>query len=341
MLHYNLSVEREVPFGMAVGVAYAGSRGYNLIATTEGNPAIPQILPDGSAFWTGEEERINPAWDTMEMKVADGKSWYNSVQFKLNKRMGRGLQFQSAFTLAKSEDNGATASGQDTGGAVHAGRSNPFDLDFERGPAVQDVRANFRFSIIYSPPDFASLGSVAGKIFNGWQVSSIVALQSGQPLTVALGSNRSRSQTLNGPSGLDRPDLVPGVSIEDVTSGVSRGCGDIPAGTPVGTPDLWFDPCAFTIPDAGTLGNVSRGALRLPGYASVDVSLVKRIPLGVASRLELRGEVFNLLNRANFGVPSRIVYAGQNDVENPISNAGQISTAANARQVQLAVRFVF
>ncbi|MFH1574205.1 MAG: hypothetical protein ABIG68_09495, partial [Acidobacteriota bacterium] len=341
MVHYNVAVERELPFDMAVSVAYAGSRGYNLVTTTEGNPTIPQTLPDGRVYWTGAEERINPAWDTMELKIADGRSWYNSLQLKVNKRMSRGLQFQGSFTWAKTEDTGSTVSGQDTGGTQHQGRSNVFDLEFDKGPAVHDVRYNFRFSMIYGPTALLPPASVAGKILNGWQIASIVTLTSGQPFTVALGTNRSRSQTLNGPSGLERPDLVPGVRIEDVTSGVSRGCGSIPAGTPVGTPELWYDPCAFAIPAAGTLGNVGSNSLRLPGYATVDLSLVKRVPLGEVARLELRGEVFNLLNRANFGVPDRIVYVGRNDVGAPVSTAGQISSAGRARQVQLAVRFVF
>jgi hypothetical protein len=154
-------------------------------------------------------------------------------------------------------------------------------------------------------------------------------------------TNRSRSGQLGGQAGLDRPDLVPGVRPEDVTRGVSRGCGDIKAGTPVGTADLWFDPCAFTIPQLGTLGNAPRNGFRMPGYSRIDLSFMKMIPLRGSVRTELRVDVFNVLNRVNLGNPDRIVYGALANVENPLVTAGTITSADAARQAQLSVRVSF
>jgi hypothetical protein len=109
----------------------------------------------------------------------------------------------------------------------------------------------------------------------------------------------------------------------------------------VGTADLWFDPCAFTIPQLGTLGNAPRNGFRLPGYSRVDLSVMKMIPIRGSARTELRVDVFNLFNRVNLGIPDRIVYGALADVEAPLVTAGTITTADAARQAQLSVRISF
>lgn len=342
MWHYNVAVERELLANMSLTVAYAGSRGSNLLRSTEGNPRIPsQTLPDGRPFWTGREPRLSPYWDTIEYKVADSRSEYNSLQLRLNQRLSEGLQFQNSLTWSRAMDAYANVANVDVGGAEAQTGDNPFDRDRDWAPAPTDVPLNWRFNLVYRLPDAFKPGSVAGALLNTWQVATIVQATSGQPFTPGLTTNRSRSGVLGGPSGQDRPDLVPGVRPEDVTKGVSRGCGNIPAGTPVGTAALWFDPCAFSIPQAGTLGNAPRNAFRLPGYSRVDLSFMKMVPIGGSVHAELRVDLFNVFNRANLRVPNRIVYAARSDVENPLVTAGQITVADAARQAQLSVRLAF
>src|SRR5213596_278118 len=90
IIDYNLAVERELIANMALTVAYAGSRGINLIRTAEGNPRPPsQTLADGRPFWTGLEPRVSPYWNTIELKVADAGSKYDSLQLRLNQRLRR------------------------------------------------------------------------------------------------------------------------------------------------------------------------------------------------------------------------------------------------------------
>ena len=95
----------------------------------------------------------------------------------------------------------------------------------------------------------------------------------------------------------------------------------------------------------GFLGNLGRNTLRGPGLASVNFSLAKDTPLGFlgeSGKLEFRAEFFNLLNRANFGLPSRTVFAGRADGEAPLPTAGRISSTVNtSRQIQLALKFLF
>ena len=156
-------------------------------------------------------------------------------------------------------------------------------------------------------------------------------MRSGQPLTVFVQNNWSRSQwspSIAPTIGLDRPDLAPGRTAESAV---------------LGRPDQWFDPSAFVLQPQGTLGNSARGAFRGPepadggsrggegGSASAETR-----------RADLRLEVFNLFNRANFGNPTLIAFAGAAANEAPLASFGRIrSTVTSARQMQLGLRLVF
>jgi hypothetical protein len=155
-------------------------------------------------------------------------------------------------------------------------------------------------------------------------------MRSGQPLTVFLGSNRSRSQwapSLGPGIGPDRPSYAPG-----------RG----PADAVVGRPDQWFDASAFVVQPAGTFGNTGRGDFSGPNLRTFDLALVKSAPwgrLGGSGRVDFRIEMFNVFNRANFAPPNLTVFSGTSDTEQPLPTFGRIrSTVTSARQIQLGVR---
>jgi hypothetical protein len=69
-----------------------------------------------------------------------------------------------------------------------------------------------------------------------------------------------------------------------------------------------------------------------PGYAGVDVAVQKDVALGRGARLQLRWEIFNLLNRVNFDVPNRIAFT---------PNFGRIFSAKPPRQMQFGVKLLF
>ena len=103
---------------------------------------------------------------------------------------------------------------------------------------------------------------------------------------------------------------------------------------------LYFDPNAFSLPLAGTFGQLGRGVFRGPGLVNVDTSLFKTIPLNERWNLQFRAEGFNILNHANFQNPAPIVFAGS-----AISpSAGVITdtiTPGFGRQIQFALRLEF
>ena len=85
-----------------------------------------------------------------------------------------------------------------------------------------------------------------------------------------------------------------------------------------------------------------REIIQRPGFANVDMSLVKNQVLTGGTRVQLRLEVFNVLNRANFATPTRPVFAGASQNETPLATAGKVTRTVNAsRQVQLGIKVLF
>ncbi len=329
MLDYNIAIERQLPARIGLALAYAGSRGINIMKTTDGNPTVPQTLPDGRHFWPVNAPRTNPNWDGMEFKTAGSDSWYNSLQFGLTKAVGHGLQFQSSYSWAKVIDTTQGQAGADNAASNIFG-SDPSRTQTDRAVADFDITHNWRFNTTYQLPGLVNGGKAIRALLNGWRMSSIVSMQTGYPFTPSLNSNRSRSVVNTGGGGIDRPDLLPG-----------RNNGNIILGGPV----RYFDPTAFALEPAGFLGNAGRNILRGPGLANFDFSLVKdtAIPMmGESGRLEFRAEFFNLLNHANFGMPNRTVFAGTQNTEAPLATAGVINSTSTApRQVQFALKLLF
>ena len=77
MLQYNLTLERQLPASLMVSLAYAGSRGLNLVGVKDANAPYRTILPNGGSFWTGNEPLLNPNWAQLSIVTAGSDSWYN------------------------------------------------------------------------------------------------------------------------------------------------------------------------------------------------------------------------------------------------------------------------
>ncbi len=193
------------------------------------------------------------------------------------------------------------------------------------GPSAFDVRTQSTISFHYDLPFGAgqnwlqSNHGVMSKVVSGWQLNSITTLLSGFPFTPLIGANRSGNGDTRNP---DRPDYNPAFTGNVI----------------LGQPTKWYDPNAFALPNVGTFGNVGRGVLRGPGLATVDLSVNKDTRISERFKLQFRAEFFNLLNRANFGVPNTTVFSGT--AFN--ASAGLITaTTTTSRQIQGSLKLIF
>jgi hypothetical protein len=406
---YNLTIEQQLPGGIGLAVSYVGLQGHNLWATSEANAEQYTSLVNGVYTWdpilcngvlsplttcpTGQTqlanappagtpcatagggtyyERLNPCWSSDISTGTTSKSWYNSLQVVVNKRLSRGLEFQTSYTYSKGLD---TTQGQmfgsDCGASGALSGINPFSTTYDKGPSCSDATHVLHFSLLYHIPNVKSDNAFVKEAVNGWWLGNIVNVQTGFPFTPLLSLNRSNSGVLG--STADRPDLVgttstvtftcKGNTSAFLTAPACNGATPTSSGTvaytyvpfnastvTVGDPNEWFNPLMFQLEPAGTLGDASRDMLRGPGQGTWNLSINKdtRVGwLGEKGAIEFRAEIFNLLNRANFSLPSGAVFTGTatdgaGPTEAPLNGVAKISTTqTSSRQIQLALKLIF
>ena len=236
----------------------------------------------------------------------------------LQKRFAHGYQAQLSYTLSKTMDNTQAQLNVDSvNTSVYA--QNPYDPEADWAAAPFDIRHVFAANVTWEIP------APSNAFLSGWQLNTIVSLRSGLPFSPSIStSNWSRSGNT---SGEDRPNVKPGVDPDSLITG---------------DPNHWFDTSAFTLQPPGTFGNTPRDFLRGPGFANVDLSFVKNQAIGGSRKLQLRLEIFNLLNRANFAVPNRAVFAGATPADPVLATAGQVTRTSNSsRQLQFGAKILF
>jgi outer membrane receptor protein involved in Fe transport len=325
-VQYNLTLQREVLPQTVVTVGYIGSRGFHQVRNVEANQSIPEILPDGQYFFPtsatgGNPPRRNPNFESIRLRVTDGNSWYNGVTASLSKRFSAGLQFQGSYTFGKSYDEGSQAIGSGDFSNSFQPRY-AYDRSDNYGRSDFDIRHNFVFNYSYELPFGRNSNGLMAALAGGWQMAGIVSVRSGVPFTPVIGFDRARARPRSGGAG-QRPSWAPGYNRDNVILGGNT---------------QYFDPNAFVLPAPGFFGDVERNALEGPGFATWDMSVMKNLRFGSRYRGQFRFEVFNVLNRANFGLPTSTVFNSAGRVE----NTGEITNiVGTARQMQLGFKFEF
>jgi hypothetical protein len=323
-LQYNLAVERELWPNTLATVAYAGSRGSNIIRSGDVNLAIPQILPNGQPFFAAGLPRRNPNFGSIDLKRTDGNSWYNALNLKLRSQLGSDFHVQASYTFSRSIDTTSSTTFSDNLA------NNPLVLDpgypnFDRGLSDFHRKHNLVTNFTWQLPFAKARGGIAELALAGWRISGIVTVQSGNPFTPGIQGNWSRN--LHRRAGVDRPSIAPGCTADSMI---------------LGRPEQYYDRGCFVLPAQGTFGNLGRNVLIGPGLSTADLSLQKSFRigfLGESGKLQFQADVFNVLNHANFNLPASIIFAGVSATENPLSTAGRItSTTTNSRQAQFGLR---
>lgn len=301
---WNVDVQRALSKTASITAAYAGSKGTKLIASRDMNQAQPSARQPNL--------RPNPLFLDISAYESRANSSYHSLQAKFTQRLSRGLSALAQYTWSKSIDD-ASGFFSSAGDPNFPQDSNNARAD--RGLSNFDVRHRATISYTYDIPT----GGAKHLLLRGWRTNGIWTLQTGRPFTVTLLPGVDNSNTGIPSIGfgvVDRPNIAASSS----SSGSSQ------------SPDRWFNTPAFSMPAYGSFGNAGRNILQGPGLASIDVSATKDTTLREGLNLQFRAEVFNLFDRANFGLPD--AYFGS-------PSFGRLLTAGAPRRVQLGLKLLF
>lgn len=322
---YNLNVQYEFIKNWLLEVGYVGSKGTKLLQTVTLNQASYNQatgLFNAPPFGAFVSANRNVTGGLQQVR-ANGNSSYNSLQISVTKRFSEGLQLLSAYTLGKSED---TYSGTGVN-EITTVPGDQLDLNTNRSPSDFDRRHRFVTSFVYDLPKLKSDSAVMRALFNNFQLSGIVTLQTGTPFSIIES---------NGTSVIQRANFAPGFSgsIDDTGSTDPQ--------------NLFFNTGAFTRStlflvgttrnpnfDANApFGNTGRNLIYGPGQKNVDFSIVKFLPFTERFRGEFRTEFFNIFNFVNFANPG-------NNILVPATFGRITSTSSGPRVIQFALKLNF
>ena len=329
--HYSIAWEQELNRNTVMSVAYVGTQGRHLLRLTTPNlgpnavlvPTVINVVsfqPNvvGVALGPGQLPASNGTSGgrpvdragAVSIYASSANSRYDSLQLQLRGRLRRSMQYQASYTLSKATDDVSDIF--DLAGAP-ALPQNSFNLAAERGPANFDVRHRFTYSFVASLPALKNQAQMVRALFGNFQVAGSGTFRTGQPFTV----NSIFDVNLDG-NLTDRLDNMNGL----VVTGDRRQPLRLTAS----------DPTTLLAP-IGQDGRLGRNTFRAGNVIEMDLSVSKNFLSSGARSLVLRADIFNFINRANFGVPVRWLGA--------IDFGQATETITPGRRVQFALKYAF
>jgi hypothetical protein len=334
-IQYNINVQRELPWGTFVEVAYVGTRGYDLSIAGEGGLSLNQLDPQYMALGSQLNQQVpNPFYgivnngvltqptvargqllrpypqftDIVPLYASGAKSRYNALQMTGRKRLSQGLTFEGSYTFAKAEEIGMN-------------HQNSYDIEASWALASYDINHRFVMSFLYELPVgrgrrfFADAPAAVNAVIGGWQFNGITTIQAGTPLSI----------TANNTAGIF------GARTQPNTTGADARL-DGPVDERLGR---YFDTTVYSQPAAFQFGNelIFSPILRAHDVRNVDLSLFKSFELSSRMNLQFRVEALNAFNRVQFSAPNTSVTS---------SSFGVITGQANApRQLQFGLKLLW
>jgi Carboxypeptidase regulatory-like domain/TonB dependent receptor len=343
---WNFDVQRELPGGMALSVAYAGSKGTHLPGPSQ---QLDQLPPQYMALGSRLQDQVpNPFFGLVQLgslaqpNVARGQllrpypqyngfsmqsppnrnSTYESAQINLEKRFAKGGTIVGAYTWSKLISDTDTLTGWLEPGGGAGGVQDNYNIRAEKSLALYDTPHRAVISYIVDlpfgkgQPLAKNVTGIMDKLISGWGVNGVTTFQSGNPLPISVAVNTSNSF-----GGGQRPNRT-GVTAQESGSAQSRL-------------NQWFNTAAFALPASFTFGNAARTMpdARSHGIANYDFTVFKNTKLSERFGLQFRTEVFNLFNRVRFAYPGTAIGNPQFGVVSGQSN--------DPRLIQFALRLMF
>jgi hypothetical protein len=373
MQHWSLDIQQQLTKNTLVTVGYYGSKGTNLIGIVDINLLPPgtarnsqcapgnnyigqaaafatvQCQPNGYAFRNATNVALNPNTTTVGTTVTNFTdtlildqlrpyrgyrainmiqprfdSTYHSLQVSGQHRFSGSSQVNLAYTWSKNLTNNQT----DRSTAPQ----NPYDIGSDYGRAQLDRRHIFTFNYVYILPFYKDQKGFAGKVLGGWEASGIVVYNTGLPFTAT-------TSTFD-PGGIGFLGSSVSGGRPNVTCNPNEGAPNTqqqffntncfpanPASQPFSTaPNL-------VIPIPNVVGTSGRGIIEGPRTFRVDFTMMKNFRFNETTRLQLRGEAFNIFNTTNFRTL---------DLNNTNSTFGTVTAPTrDPRVLQFAAKLYF
>jgi len=322
--NWNLTIERQLIAGALARVSYVGSRSNHIGVPIELNPG--RYIPGSNLPL--QDRRAIPTIGGVRQTSQEANSIYHGFQAALEKRFSSGNSFLdrttllASYTFSRSMDDfphGADPTGN-TGGSDIATLPfyDPNRRDLEYGPSRYDRKHRFVASYIWDMPRLQDQHVLLRSVAGGWQATGIFQIQSGLPITVLAGQDRSQTGI-----NQDRAQFL---------GGAAYGAGGCRPGE---APCVDFlNSAAFGLPPLGSAGNAGKGMLRGPNFWTWDMGFLKNVQLTERMRVQLRVEFFNIFNHTNF-----IPLAGQNDFNFSQAGFGGLRSSGDPRIGQAALKF--
>ena len=310
---WNLSVVKRLTNSLVLQGDYLANHSDNLFLQTNANRFAGDLLQHN-----GTLTRLNQNFGPITYGRSVGYSDANFGTLLLSKRFSKGFSAKGIFTFGKGTD---LTSSNDNG--VGGGQNVRDASDFASQHSVSDFNVSRRLTLdsVYEIPSLLRNG-IGSQILGGWNLAGIAIFQSGLPYSVITTAPYPRGDFNADGFNYDSPN-TPAFG-----NNVSVSRGDYIKGL--------FPASAFPSPAPGQQGNLGRNTFTAPGLANVNLNIMKtaHVPWFIkeGATVQLRGEIFNLFNRVNLGVPV-------NDLANALF--GRSTTQSLPRSVTFGVRIQY
>ena len=318
--HFAFTYEQQLSRNLVISTAYVGTRANHLLRFSTPNlgPGLTLIPTSFEVFqeifrvpeFFGRAiipKRPVKKLGAINIFETTASSRYDSLQIQVHGRLRQSLQYQLAYNLSRASDDVSDVF--DLAGAS-ALPQNSLSFDGERGPANFDARHRITYNFVYT---FADYRKDMRSLLSGLQIASIGRFQTGQPFTV----NSTIDVNLDG-NLTDRLNTLNGIVV---------------TGTPSQPLRLTTDNTLSMLAAFGEDGRITRNTFRAGNLLELNLALIKSFGISSTRRFIFRTDIFNFLNRANFGVPVRFLEAP--------AFGKATTTVTPGRRIQFSLKFSF
>lgn len=314
---FSLGVQHSIAKSV-LDVKYVGTRNRHQNFYAETNLPAFSLLPTLTSS-TYDSNVPFRGYHGIRMSRDEANGDYNSFQASIRGSLKNDLQYQVGYTYSQTNDAGTNQNSSGDLGLI----SNPYaGWKYDFGPSDFDIHNVFFTNFVYDLPFLKNNANRGLKTaFGGWEISSIVAVQSGAPINIGLNTPNITGLIPNYGANLNRPNM--------------SGAGHDPHSV-----NEWFDTSIYSTPALGTWGDTPRNSVRGPGRDNWSLSLFKNFALNQerGSNIQFRAEFFNVWNHTQF-----IGNAALNGISKNFGagDFGKVTGAYDPRTIQLALKISY